>query len=362
MEVGHLKQNTDSKSNQSIFVRYNNILYEMEEQKADHIEETRAIIRCPKCGFPLKREKQHIAKLEASSKNFRCQICSRERVFSIALNISYLVSLGLFVTSFIGVIIDQMRLDLFLLIGCLLIILLIFLGRLFEIAIFAGLNVEEKIIGSFYRYSISGDVQAFDIGSKLLKKLAGKEISSDLLLAILQVISFRNAEIPSHWLQMIAIEIKMDFSIFYTKLQTEVLQEKNDSYIRTLIKHASPSGFTQMAKIILPLTRSFHDSFESKFKQEFFKANKPKDQWLTELFIEEQIYQNYILPEIDRNIEEGAIEKLFTNYKEPKVPSFDVLDSGKNIINQSPFLRYLVRIAVYIGLAFLIGLIYQLLE
>jgi hypothetical protein len=58
----------------------------------------------------------------------------------------------------------------------------------------------------------------------------------------------------------------------------------------------------------------------------------------------------------------NQIVESLEDFQEPKVPSIDVIESSKNIIQRNPFLRYVFRIFLYIFLAFILGLLYQLFD
>ncbi|MBN1328097.1 MAG: hypothetical protein JXA54_01375 [Candidatus Heimdallarchaeota archaeon] len=314
-------------------------------------------IRCSKCGFPLKF-KSLITEVDRK-KTHVCQICKREKRLNILLISSYVFFGIVFVAGIIGVIIDQITLDVCLMIGCLEIIFLLFFGRFLEEAIFFGLTQKEKILAALYRFSISAELQAFDVAINYLKKFSFLE-DSELIEGFLQVTIYQAKNLPVDWFIELGSFMQKDTKEII-RLLSSYITENNSWLSQIIIEKAPPSGISLLNEIFIITYNYFGlKLIATRLENEITKTDLSKE-WLNELYI----YKNKFLEGltlIDNTHLEMIIDEKLTTYKEPKVPSIDVIAASKNIVQRNPFLRYIIRIFFYLLLAFILGLFYRLLD
>ncbi|NHJ41381.1 MAG: hypothetical protein FK731_15225 [Asgard group archaeon] len=314
-------------------------------------------IRCGKCGIPLQEitliEKSDKAKIEI------CRICRREKLLNGILICSYVFSAGLFITSIIGVILDQLTLNLCLLLGCLEIIFLLFFGRFLEEAVFFGLSKHDKLLSSLYRYSVSAEIQNFDVALKYLNKT--QIYDDELLKGFLQVTTFQANNLPSDWFYLLSKQLKITPGKMIGLLSKQIDEESELQYLENLLSKAPPEGISLLNEIMLISKNKFGlHKIIKRLESELENDSLPK-KWLNEFYI----YKNkFILAfeYLNQNELVSELNQKLVEFKEPKVPTIDVIESSKNIIQRNPIFRYLFRILFYIALAFLLGLVYQWLD
>lgn len=331
------------------------------------------IVRCEQCNFPLRSgniiedssEEAHEKLSDLSERLTRkgayevCKICWRERIFNYVLIGSYVVFGLLFIVCIMGVVFDKLSINFCLIIGCLEIIFLLFFGRFLEDAVFFGLTKREKLLAALYRYSITAEMQAFDI----VLKYFGKNISvdSELIRGLLQVTIFQPTNLPTNWFIDISHRINTNPKKLIELLVAEIDEPNEDKYIREVIDQAPPSGISLLVELFLITD----NKYGTKLLQERITKELSKDsidnKLLNEFYIYNQKYQK-VFENIEKQDTYSQIEKSLTDYKEPKVPTMDVIESSKNIIQRNPVFRYLFRIFLYIFLAFILGLLYRLFD
>ncbi|MBK5112014.1 MAG: hypothetical protein KGD59_03870 [Candidatus Heimdallarchaeota archaeon] len=363
------KESKDS-NNQSFFVGQCLTNNELEMSKNDLESE---IVRCEQCRFPLRSginseensEEKHEGLSDLSESLTRkgkyevCKICWRENIFNYILIGSYILFGLLFIVGIIGVAYDQLSLNICLIIGCLEIIFLLFFGRFLEEAVFFGLTKREKLLAALYRYSVSAELQAFDVALKHL----GKNIivDSELIRGLLQVIIYQPTNLPTDWFVDISHRIGTTPKGFIDKLVAEIDEPSEERYIRKVIKQAPPSGISLLVELFL-ITKSnygltlLHERIVTELSSESIDKK-----FLNEFYIYNQKYQK-ALQNIEKEDTYNKIVDSMEDFQEPKVPSIDVIESSKNIIQRNPFLRRIFRLFLYIFLAFILGLLYQLFD
>ncbi|MCF2142921.1 MAG: hypothetical protein K9W42_04405 [Candidatus Heimdallarchaeota archaeon] len=333
------------------------------------LKEKPSITRCIKCGYPLgsmtiesgvalQKEKKRLFKPK-TGKSEICFACRRERLLSFVLNASYVISSLLFIAAFVGVFFKVITLDFCLLIGCLEIIFLMFFGRFLEEAVFFGLSAREKILATLYRYSITGELQNFDAAFSYLPKIDCAD--DEMLRALLQVTIFQAKELPISWF--------LDLSKFFKTTPHEVVQllseqineEQEKSFLKNLVENAPPAGMSLLIEILLLTNNNFGLQIASSQLEHILKANPFDNSWRDEFFIYKEKYLKALTLAGREDMKELLLLKM-QDYKEPKVPTIDVLESSKNFIQRNPIFRYLFRILLYLLLAFLFGLFYKLLD
>ncbi len=327
------------------------------------------LIRCETCGLPLetlgdsrvtkraiKKSKQEIAK----TNHFKaCFICKREKILNAVLIASYVLSTGLFIAGIVGVFLGQVGLDLTLMIGCLEIIFLLFFGRFLEEAVFFGLSRSEKIFAALYRFSISAEIQAYDVAMKYIRK--NTPIDSEILMGLLQVITYQSINLPTNWFVVMSRRLNVSSRTFIEMLSNEIDNSIEDTYIRDIIQKAPPSGISILAELFLMTNNKYgYEILNQRLELEFTKESLQKE-WLNEFYINNHHYRR-ILFKINKADVYQKISESLLNFQEPKIPTSDMIASGKNIVQRTPFLRYLIRIFLYILLAFLLGLLYRLFD
>ena len=349
-------------NNRRIFVdkrfRNNEIVLKLKSSNKEYIT------RCEKCGSPLRvhkdEKKSNDIDVTIEIKFANCIVCRRENIFSWLLNISYVLSVVIFIVSFIGVIFDQLTLDLSLLIGCLELIFLMFFGRFLEEAVFFGLSQKEKVLSGLYRFSISGELQAFDIAMQYFEKLDENDLSSDLIKSILQTIVYQSNNIPSDWYDILSDKFNISTNEFIQILSHEIDETDELDYLDNLIANASPQGLTSIAQISFASNNLLAIEHLDMKLQKVLHSKNLENEWLRELFISKEIYE-IILLKAKKTFTLQKINESLENYDVPKVPTIDVVE-GFAALRRNPLFRYLFRIFTYIVLAFIIGLIYQLID
>ncbi|HUT79678.1 MAG TPA: hypothetical protein VMZ29_00630 [Candidatus Bathyarchaeia archaeon] len=313
--------------------------------------------RCSKCGFPLKEKSLTIV----SDKKITqvCQICKREKRLNSLLISSYVFFGAIFVAGIIGVILDQLSINVCLMIGCLEIIFLLFFGRFLEEAIFFGLTQKEKILAALYRFSISAELQAFDVAIKYLNKFSLSE-DPELMEGLLQVTIYQAKNLPVDWFIELGTKMGKDTKEII-KLLSSNITENNDWLSQLIIEKAQPSGislFTEICTITHNVTGM--NLVATRLENELMK-NELSKEWLNEMYIYKSKFLEG-LTLIGNTKLEMAIDERLISYKEPRVPSIDVIETSKNIIQRNPIFRYIFRIFLYLLLAFILGLLYRLLD
>ncbi|NHJ85537.1 MAG: hypothetical protein FK734_08750 [Asgard group archaeon] len=346
--------------NQSFFVmkclKHNDIT--LNDEMINH-----EIIRCQKCGFPLKTLDKGVTTNELKSmKSFKfCRICKRERTLNAVLISSYVASAGLFIALIIGVILDKLTLDISLLIGCLEIIFLLFFGRFLEEAVFFGLQHKDKILSALYRFSISSEMQAYEVAMKYLRDLPEDKIDSDILKGILQVIAYQSNNLPVDWFYELSQKLDTTPKDFLQKLSEQFDELEELNYLDKLIANAPSFGITTLIEIFL-ITQNISglETIEKRIS-EILNQDKIPSEWLNDFYIYHHRYEA-ALSLINKLEILTKIDELLVNFKEPRVPTIDVIESSKNIIQRNPAIRYVLRIFLYLALAFVLGLLYRLFD
>ncbi|NHK29721.1 MAG: hypothetical protein FK730_00115 [Asgard group archaeon] len=351
------KNSKEKTNNQRIFVE------ECLTKSVHNLIESKQIqenIRCGKCGIPLHKIQQNaLDDLPEDVQTKNCRTCRREKILNGVLITSYVLSAGLFIVCIIGVVLDQLTLDLCLLVGCLEIIFLLFFGRFLEEAVFFGLSNHNKLLSALYRYSVSAEIQNLDVAIKYLKKTS--TFDDEILKGFLQVTTFQAHNLPIDWFYIIGKQMNLAPGKVVQLLSNQIDEENELIYLENLILKAPPEGISLLNEIILKSKNSFGlEKLTKRIATELANETISK-KWLNELYIYKS---NYILA-FESQEKANLIEQMnqrLANYKEPKVPTIDVIESSKNIIQRNPIFRYIFRIFFYIAIAFLLGLIYQLLD
>jgi hypothetical protein len=352
--------------NQSFFVGQCLTNNELELSKNDLESE---IVRCEQCSFPLRsgikseESSEELSDLSDSltrkGKYEVCKICWRENIFNYILIGSYILFGLLFVVGIIGVAYDQLSLNICLIIGCLEIIFLLFFGRFLEEAVFFGLTKREKLLAALYRYSITAEMQAFDVALKHLGK--NIVVDSELLRGLFQVIIYQPTNLPTDWFVDISHRIGTTPKGFIDMLVAEVDEPNEEKYLREVIKQAPPSGISLLVELFLITKKNYGITLLQERIATELSNESVDNKFLNEFYIYNQKYQKAL-----RNIEKedtyNQIVESLVDFKEPKVPTIDVIESSKNIVQRNPFFRYIFRIFLYIFLAFILGLLYQLFD
>lgn len=328
------------------------------------------IARCEKCGFPIhikpsryRTNKEKATQLPNALENFekkKCSICKRTGILNAVLITSYVVSAAIFILLIIGVIFDVVELDFSLMIGCLEIIFLLFFGRFLEEAVFFGFSKEKKILAALYRFSESAEIQALDIALKYIRKYQQEVISYELFQGILQIRTFQPLAIPYNFESEITQYLKLSVIDLEQKLSSVIDDQNEISYLRRMIQKVPPAGISVLIEFSLKtnnelaLTEIF-SRIETELEKETIDPEVVK-----EFFISQELYETaYTLYGDNETMK--SINELVANFNAPRVPSIDVIGSGRKIM-QSPLMRYVIRISLFIGLAFFLGLLYQLLS
>jgi hypothetical protein len=351
------KDHLEKSNNQRIFVE------ECLTKSVHNLIESKQIqenIRCGKCGIPLhKIQQKSLDVLPDDVQTVICRTCRREKILNGVLISSYVLSAGLFIVCIVGVILDQLTLDLGLLIGCLEIIFLLFFGRFLEEAVFFGLSQHNKLLSALYRYSVSAEIQNLDVAIKYLRKTS--TFDDELLKGFLQVTTFQAHNLPKDWFHIISKQMEIEPGKVIQLLSNQIDEENELIYLENLISKAPPEGISLLNEIILKSKNNFGlEKLTIRLTSELADETISK-KWLNEFFIYKS---NYILA-FESQEKADLIEQMnqrLENYKEPKVPTIDVIESSKNIIQRNPIFRYIFRILFYIGLGFLLGFIYELLD
>ncbi|MHA1558126.1 MAG: hypothetical protein ACTSPM_14500 [Candidatus Heimdallarchaeota archaeon] len=326
--------------------------------------------RCEKCGFPIhikpsryrtsNNESTQTLNLLGDLENVECSICKRTRILNIVLVTSYIVSAAIFILLIIGVIFDFAELDVSLMIGCLEIIFLLFFGRFLEEAVFFGFSKEKKLLAALYRFSESGEIQALDIALKYIKSYNKDAISDELFQGILHIQTFQPLTIPYDFENEITQYLKLSRTGLEHKLSSVIDDQNEIPYLKRMIQKIPPAGITALLVLSLKTNNELALSeIFSRLKIELEKETIDPE-IIKEFFISQEIYEKaYSLNDDDETLK--MINELASNFKAPKVPSLDVVGSSRKIM-QNPLMRYAIRILMFIGLAFLLGLLYQLLK
>jgi hypothetical protein len=331
------------------------------------------IVRCEQCSFPLRSKintedssEDDLEELSDLSERLTrkgtyevCKICWRERIFNYVLIGSYVVFGLLFIVCIIGVVFDKLSINICLIIGCLEIIFLLFFGRFLEDAVFFGLTKQEKLLAALYRYSITAEMQAFDI----VLKYFGKNINvdSELIRGLLQVTIFQPTNLPTNWFVDISHRIDTNPKEFIELLVAEIDEPDEEKYIREVIDQAPPSGITLLVELFLITDNKYGIKLLQERITKELSNDSIDNKFLNEFYIYNQKYQK-ALQNIEKQDTYSQIEKSLTDFQEPKVPTMDVIESSRNIIQRNPFFRIIFRIFLYIFLAFILGLLYQLFD
>ncbi len=367
-------QNITEKSkeaiDQSFFVKKCLTNNELELSK---IAQELEIVRCEQCGFPLRSEAKINGfkdnefdnlsglseRLTRKGKYEVCKICWRENILNYVLIGSYILFSALFIVCIVGVIYDKLSLNICLIIGCLEIIFLMFFGRFLEEAVFFGLTQREKLLAALYRYSITGEMQAYDVALKHLKK--NVTVDSELIRSLLQVVIFQPANLPTDWFYDISHKIGTTPSGFIDMLVAEIDEPTEEKYLRKVINEAPPSGISLLVELFLITNNNYGIGLlQERIVKELSNESIDK-KLLNEFYIYDHKYQR-AMGNIEKQEIYTQIKERLVDFQEPKVPTIDVIESSKNIIQRNPFLRYIFRIFLYIFLAFILGLLYRLFD
>lgn len=209
-------QESSDSSNQSIFLKQ--MITNNEITLTTNQNEDRPDVWCDKCGYPLKpKQKQQTSKFNRKKEvtndvedNYeKCLLCRREEILDRVLISSYVISAAIFIICFVGVIYDQIGIDICLMIGCLEIIFLVYLGRWVEDAVFMKLTKEERLLAALYRYSVSGEIQALETARKDILEMPSEGFTHEILKGILQVDIFQANGIPNYWYRNISKQMNV---------------------------------------------------------------------------------------------------------------------------------------------------------
>ncbi|MHA1213457.1 MAG: hypothetical protein ACTSSH_13485 [Candidatus Heimdallarchaeota archaeon] len=329
----------------------------------DNLEQE--IVRCTKCGFPLYTESalgdtESTEQLTQHQRTTVCSICRRERRLNAVLIGSYVLFGAIFIVCIIGIILDQMTINVTLMIGCLEIIFLLFFGRFLEDAVFFGLADKDKVLAALYRFSVSGELQAFDLALGYLHKYHSLE-DEDLIKGLLQVTAYQAKNLPAVWFSETSQILDMKVQEFINLLSSEIDEIKGSKYSREIIEKTPPEGISLLMEIlIIGNNENGLKIVASRLSKELAQEELSKN-WLNEFYIYKHNYQR-ALKIIGREDIYTSIEEKLETHKESRVPSIDVIESSKNLIQRNPIFRFLFRIFFYILLAFVLGLLYRLLD
>lgn len=329
------------------------------------------ITRCEKCGFPIyiKPSRNKTIKEEETTSslnivdNFEsveCSICKRTRILNVVLITSYIVSATIFILLFIGVIFDVVELDFSLMIGCLEIIFLLFFGRFLEEAVFFGFSKDKKLLAALYRFSESGEIQALDIALKYIRSYKKEALSDELFQGILHIRTFQSLAIPYNFDNEITQNLKLSVTDLEQKLSSIIDDQNEIPYLRRMIHKVPPAGITVLIELALKNNNELAlAEIFSRIKIELEKETVDPE-IVKELFVSQDVYERAYSHNSD-NETMKKINDLVNNFKAPKVPSVDVVGGSKKIM-ESKLMKYVIRIFMFIALAFLLGLLYQLLN
>ena len=328
------------------------------------------IIRCEKCGFPIHikpaKHKWETGEQQTSEVNLQtidrkeCSICSRTRILNTVLISSYILSAAIFTLFIIGAIFDVVALDLGLMFGCLEIIFLLFFGRFLEEAVFFGFSQKEKLLAALYRFSESGEIQALDIAMKYIEKYKNDAISDEFFQGILHILTYQHLNVPYYFQDELNKHLQLSATEFDRKLSSIIDEENEMPYLKSMIQKVPPSGITVFTDI------SVKTNNQLALNEIFQRINTEMTQeeidieFIKEFYVNLDIYESAYISFGDKDILE-KITELAANFKAPRVPSIDVVEGSRKIMQQ-PFVRYIIRIFLYIALAFLLGFLYQLLD
>lgn len=310
-------------------------------------------IRCEKCGFPIKTEKEKIVE-------FECFICKRINKFGTILVCSYILSALIFAASIILVIFEILSFDISLMIGCLEIIFLLFFGRFLEEAVYFGLAKNERIIAAIYRFAESGEIQAYDIALRFLENISQKEIPKELYSGIFHVLIYQPLDTPYYFYSQISNHLDITIPKLIQNLKLNLSQNENEQYLEELLNKAKPAGVSNYLKLTKNSGEIINSLIIIKRIKTVIEEEKIDDNWAKDFFINKSLYEEFL---IKNNEEEtvAKIDNILSQYNIPKVPSIDVVESSKKIM-RNPLVRYILRIFMYIALALILSLIYQFLN
>ncbi|MBD3191334.1 MAG: hypothetical protein GF308_11855 [Candidatus Heimdallarchaeota archaeon] len=328
-------------------------------------------LRCEKCGFPLKLTKKGLSSQKKEKKEdqqrskkksttLQCFICQREHILNIILIISYIISLGLFITSIIGVVLDQLQLELSLILLCLEIIFLMFFGRFLETMVFFRLSQKEKIIAGFYRFAFTGELQAYEIAFSFTKDISVENSNSHLWDAFLQVILYQSLCLPKEWYKEISNKMKIPKKQLINIIASRIVKLNKKGQIIKILQDAPIAGIAELLRISLSSRNREALAIIINRIEEEITRSPPSDMFLQELFISQEDFREaFQLMEKDQLIIQ--VNSLLEKYQPPKVPSIDAIEEGKTFLQKNPIIAYLLRILFYIILSILLGLLFQLL-
>lgn len=317
-------------------------------------------IRCRKCGIPLHEIQKTVLDDKPEIVQTKiCRICRREKILNGVLISSYVLSAGLFIVCIIGIVLDQLTLDLSLLVGCLEIIFLLFFGRFLEEVVFFGLSKHDKLLSALYRYSVSAEIQNFDVALKYLKKTHSYD--DELLKGFLQVTTFQAHNLPSDWFYLLSKQMNLKPKKIIQLLSMQINEKNELIYLENLISKAPPEGISLLNEIMLLNKNNFGlNKLTNRIASELANETISK-KWLNEFYIYKNNY-TLAFESLKRDNLIDQMDQRLKEFKEPKVPTIDVIESSKNIIQRNPIFRYIFRILFYVAIAFLLGLIYQWLD
>jgi len=364
------KQNQDSSdsSNQSIFLKQmitNNEITLSIEQLTDNQQ-----IHCNECGYPLKlkQNKQSSQSIERDDitnemkDNYeKCLICRRENILNVVLISSYLVTAAIFITSFIGVIYNQMGLDICLMIGCLEVIFLVYLGRYLEDAVYFKLTKEERLLAALYRYSFTGEFQALETARNVIIEMPAEGFTHEILKGILQVAIFQANCLPHYWFLDISKQMKIPIDELPKILLDQINHPNEKNFSSRLVKDAPLEGVSKIVQMAV-YTKDQVVIKKVIYRLDDEMANEELNSaWKIEFFMFGKYYKKALdyLIYLDTK---RKIDSIMIDFEEPKVPTIDVIGKSKSIIERNPFLRFIIRIFTYILIAFIVALLFNLFD
>ncbi|MHA1124084.1 MAG: hypothetical protein ACTSO7_00240 [Candidatus Heimdallarchaeota archaeon] len=354
--------------NQSIFLKQmftNNEITLSTEQIEDN-----PIIWCDKCGYPQKpKQLQQTSRYGNKSEITNddeviyedCLLCRREKILDGVLISSYVITAAIFIVCFVGVIYDQIGLDICLMIGCLEIIFLVYLGRWVEDAVFLKMTKEERLVAALYRYSVSGEIQALETARKDLLDMPSDGFNHEILKGLLQVGIFQANGLPYYWYSNISKQMNVSIDEIPQILLEQIRKPGEKNFISRIVKDAPLTGVSKLMQLaIVTKNNDVLDELVLRVENELGE-DVINSSWYMEFYLFKKYY-NKVLFDLQKEEVKEEIDELMIDFEEPKVPTIDVIGKSKSIINRNPFIRYIIRIFTYILIAFIVSLLFSILD
>ncbi|MHA1441906.1 MAG: hypothetical protein ACTSPK_08605 [Candidatus Heimdallarchaeota archaeon] len=362
------KQSQDSSdlSNQSIFLKqmFTNSEITLSTKQLEDSPE----VWCDKCGYPRKLKQQTSTSKkrkevsdDIEDKYESCLLCRREKLLDGVLISSYVITAAIFIVCFIGVIYDQIGLAICLMIGCLEIIFLVYLGRWVEDAVFLKLSKEERLLAALYRYSVSGEIQALETARKDILDMPAKGFNHEILKGLLQVDIFQANDIPIYWYRDISKQMNVSIEELPTILLKQIQQPIEKNFSSRLIRDAPLTGISKLLQLSVytendEIIEKIIIRIEDELEKDVINAA-----WFIEFYLFRKYYNKAFL-DLQKGDKKQEIDDLMVDFEEPKVPTIDVLAKSKSIIDRNPFIRRIIRIFTYILIAFIVSLLFSIFD